>query len=656
MEQGRKLFHTLLSPEEALEAVRKEGLLSPLGTEIVKIEDSFNRVLAIDIYSPIDYPPFDRSEVDGYAVSARSVEGVDELHPVKLMLKGFQKIGEPAGTEVSEGEAVGIDTGAIIPRGASAVIMEEHTVSDGKTFVEVRRSAAPGENISFAGSDIAKGELIIPKGSMLTPEKIAVLSSLGISEVEVYKVPRISVLSTGNELVEPGSPLGEGKIYESNGRMVVSYLSSLGIRAYFAGFVPDDYDLMRRRIEKLLERSDIVITSGGTSAGEKDVVYRVFQDIGELVVHGLRMKPGKPTVIAKNGRKLLIGLPGFPLSALSNMILLVEPMIMEIMGASRRGVALRAAFSGKLRKGLGKIWILPVMLSRTDGSLYAVPVPYQSGSVSALMRTDAIAILPENIDVIDDGFPVNVFPLRVRGSPWKEALIVGSHDLLLQEIMRDMDLNERVGIAYVGSFRGLNLLKRGVIDVAPTHLLDPESRVYNIPFIEKDEELRDKAVLVKGYKRRLVLAYRKGEKIESLEDVIDRGLRFVNRNIGSGTRVYVDDVLEKIARERNISRWELSRMIKGYEYEVPNHNAVAAAIAQGRADAGICIEHAAYLYGLDYREVAEEHYDFAILKSSMSKEVVRMLIDFLKSDRLRKLVERYKGYSADELSGEVVCC
>lgn len=656
MEQKRKLFHALLSIDEALKIVREEGLLTPLGYERVQLEDSINRVAAVDIYSPIDYPPFDRSEVDGYAVNSRSVEGADELHPVKLKIRGFQKIGLPALTEVGEGEAIGIDTGAIIPRGANAVVMEEYTVSDGENYVEVRKSVSPGENISFAGSDIAKGELVLPRGSVITPEKIAVLSSLGINEIDVFKVPRISVLSTGDELVEPGESLEEGKIYESNGRMVVSFLSSIGIRAFFAGFVPDDYEMMRKKIDKLLEKSDIIITSGGTSAGEKDVVYRVFQDIGKILVHGLRMKPGKPTVIAAKGKKLLIGLPGFPLSALSNMILLVKPMIMEIMGASVEYIALEAKFSGKLKKGLGKTWILPVMLSKIGDQLNAVPVPSQSGSVSALMRTDAIAVLPEDVDVIEDGAKVNVYPIRAEGSPWKEALIVGSHDLLLQELVREARLNSRVGIAYVGSFRGLSLLKKGVIDIAPIHLMDPESGEYNAPFLKKDEELSREAVLVKGYKRKLVLAYRKGGKVESLEDIIEKDLRFVNRNLGSGTRAYVDAALEKIAKKVGITRNELSRRLKGYEYEVTSHNAVAAAIAQGRADAGICIEHAAYLYGLEYREVAEEHYDFAVLKSSLDKRAVKELIALMKSERFREILRKYKGYSGDELTGSMVCC
>jgi len=656
LEAGRKIFHTLLSPEEALEAVRREGLLSPLGTEAVRLEDAVNRVLAVDIYSPIDYPPFDRSEVDGYAVNSRSVEGADELHPIRLRLKGVQRIGVPPSLEVGEGEAVEIDTGAAIPRGASAVVMEEHTVKLSNESVEVRRSVAPGENISFAGSDIAKGELIIPKGSILSAEKIAVLSSLGIDKVEVYRAPRVSVLSTGDELVEPGSPLSPGKIYESNGRMVISYLYSMGIKPLFAGLVPDNYEAMREKIEELLEESDVVITSGGTSAGERDVVYRVFQDLGKIIVHGLRMKPGKPTVIAASGRKLLIGLPGFPLSALSNMILLVEPMLLEMMGAQPKDLKMKALFSGKLRKGLGRTWVLPVLLSRIGERLFAVPLPYQSGSVSALMRTDAIAILPEDVEVVEDGTPIYVAPLARRGSLWKEALIVGSHDLLLPEIIRELGLLERVGMAFVGSFRGLSLLKRGVIDIAPIHLLDPATGEYNIPFLRADEELREKAVLIRGYRRKLVLAYRKGEEVSGIEELIERGKRFVNRNVGSGTRAYVDTMLSRLAERMGVKKEELSRKLKGYEYEAPNHNAVAAAIAQGRADAGICIEHAALLYNLDYREVAEERYDFAVLKDSMEKGAVKSLIELLRSGRLREIAERYHGYEIDEAAGRAVCC
>ncbi|MEM0021592.1 MAG: molybdopterin biosynthesis protein [Fervidicoccaceae archaeon] len=656
MSTERKLFHVLMSPGEALEALRREGVLSPLGTEKVNIEESLHRVIATDIYSPIDYPPFDRSEVDGYAVSIRSVEGADELHPIRLKIKGYQKIGESPVGEVGLGEAIGIDTGAVIPRGATGVVMEEHTVKVGNSTIEVRKSVSPGENIAFAGSDIARGELIVPRGTMLTPEKIAVLSSLGIKEIEVYKIPKISVLSTGNEIVSPGDNLPVGKIYESNGRMILSFLASLGIGANFAGVVEDSYERMKERLEELIRKSDIVITSGGTSAGEEDVVYRVFQDIGKIVVHGLRMKPGKPTVIAVSGRKLMIGLPGFPLSALTNLILLVKPILMEIMGSSSRQAPLTAAFTGRLRKGLGRTWIVPVMLNNLEGIIHAVPIPSQSGSVSSLMRTDAIAILPEESEIIEDGELVKVIPIRQEFPPWREALLVGSHDLLLQDYLRALSLNERIGAAFTGSFRGLNLLKRGVIDIAPIHLLDEKSNTYNAPFIKSDDLLSKMAFLIRGYKRRLVLAFRGENEVESLEDAMEKGLRFVNRNIGSGTRTFIDLTLKQIAAKRNATLEEVKKKLKGYEHEAPNHNAVAAAISQGRADVGICIEHAAALYGLNYRAVAEEQYDFAILRKSLNKEAVSRFVDGLKDGSIGKIAEKYIGYIVDGSAGTVVCC
>ncbi|MDK6029087.1 molybdopterin biosynthesis protein [Ignisphaera sp. 4213-co] len=654
VKQKRKLFHTLLSVEEVLSKL--EQLIKPLGIETVDILNAYNRVIAEDIYAPMDYPPFDRSEVDGYAVSIKSVEGVDELHSVELKVIGKVSIGENPSLEVSEGVAVAIDTGAVIPRGADGVVMEEF-IDKINDKVVVFRGIAPGENISYAGSDIARDEIILYKGSRLTHLEIGVLAALGIKHVKVYKKPRAVVLSIGNELKMPGDKLDVGRIYDSNGYAITTYLKSLGIEADYYGILPDDENIVYNAISTLLSKYDIVITSGGTSAGEEDVTYRVFEKIGNIIVHGIRVKPGKPTVIAvtENG-KILFGLPGFPFSALSIAITILKFVIDKLEGHEyTKSSTIKALTTFKIRKDIGRKWYIPVVLSNVAGRKYAIMLASSSGSVSSLLKADGIAILEENRDYIDEGEEIEVIPVRERE---REAVIAGSHDMLLTALLSKHNLIERFALSFIGSYKGLDLVRRGYVDIAPVHLFDPVSGEYNVPFIKNDEILKKMAILVRGYRRRLVLAFRKGnpKNIKGFADIVREDIRFVNRNKGSGTRALIDKMIMNLSRQMGIEFSALVKRINGYWYEISTHTGVAAAIAQGRADVGVCSEYAAISYGLDYLPLTWEFYDFLINVNSLEKDAVKKFIDLLLKTESRELINSFKGYEAPNDMGSKLCC
>ncbi|MEM4627365.1 MAG: molybdopterin biosynthesis protein [Ignisphaera sp.] len=652
----RKIFHRLVSIEEALNLLVKENVLKPIGVEEVKIGDSIGRVLAEDIYAPIDYPPFDRSEVDGYAVSFASVEGVDDLHPIELKVVGRIAAGEKPDLNLDIGEAVEIDTGAMIPRGADGVVMEEYTDRIDLERVVVYRGIYPGENIAFAGSDISLGELILSKGTKITFVEIGVMATLGIDRVKVFKKPRILVISTGNELIEPGKELALGKLYDTNGYVVSSFLKELGIDAVFYGIIEDDEEALYRVISSKLNDYDIIVTSGGTSAGEKDVVYKVFSKLGRVIVHGLKVRPGKPAVIAvSNNGKLLIGLPGFPLSSLTHSLLLLRRIVEGIMGIEHSSRSIKASIASRFRKDIGRTWLIPIVMNRVGGKVYAIPLLVPSGSISVMMKADGIAVIPENIDVIEEGTVVEVYPIREYD---REGLIMGSHDIMLSEIIYAMKLHRKLSYISVGSYKGVELIRKGYIDIAPIHIFNPESGTYNIDVVKGDNVLREEAFLVKGYGRRLVLAFRKGnpKNIKDYRDVIRRDVRFINRNRGSGTRAYIDFLLNKIAIEMGKDFRELIQSIKGYNYEVSTHNAVAAAIAQGRADVGICIEYAAIRYNLDYIPLTLENYDFIVLRKSIEKPVIKSFVVMLKDDSIRGVIRKYAGYQPYNDTGEIICC
>jgi putative molybdopterin biosynthesis protein len=652
----RKIFHTLLSIEETLSKLEQLGLLKPLGIEEVELENAYGRVLAEDIYSPIDYPPFDRSEVDGYAVSIKSIEGADELHPKKLRVVGRISIGEAPDITIVNGVAVAIDTGAVVPKGADGIVMEEHTEHIALDEVVVYKSIAPGENISFAGSDVALGELVLRKGTRLMYREIGVLAALGIGHVKVFKKPRVAVVSIGNELMRPGLALSLGKIYDSNGYAVTAFLKQHGFDVKYCGILPDDEEIVYSELARLSSFYDVIVTSGGTSAGEEDVVYRVFERLGTLLVHGLKVKPGKPTVIAlsKDG-KILFGLPGFPFSALSIAILLLSRILEKLEGLESRKQVIRALTTFRIRKDIGKAWFVPVVLSNVGGRLYAILLQTSSGSVSALLKADGIAILQESRDYIEEGEEVEVVSFS---NELKEVVIIGSHDVLLPMLLTKLGIMDRVSLGFVGSYRGLQLLKKGYIDISPIHLLDPISGEYNVPFIEKDNELRNKAILIRGYRRRLVLAFRKGnpKNIKGFEDLLRPDIRFINRNKGSGTRIYIDKVLEDMAKKRGQSLAEIMRSINGYWYEVSTHTGVAAAIAQGRADVGVCTEYSAVLYKLDYIPLTWEYYDFLVNIQSLSKNAVEKFIEGLRNPSIMQLVNSFTGYEVPAEMGSKLCC
>jgi len=643
----RKIFHRLISVDEVFDVVEKYYPLKPLGIERVSIEDALNRVLAQDVYAPIDHPPFDRSMVDGYAVRSDDIVGADELNPVKLVVKGKIEPGQKPGINVDRGEAVEIATGAMIPRGVDSVVMVEYTrIEDSNVYIY--RSTVPGENISTTGSDISSGDLVVLKGTIIDENLVGVLSGLGIKYVNVYVKPRIAVYSIGDEVVEPGKPLEDGKVYDVNGYLVTSGLKKIGLDPDFKGVLPDNYDILYRELEKDLREYDIIITSGGTSAGLGDVVYRVFNDLGEpgIIVHGLKIKPGKPTVIAIVNNKLLIGLPGFPLSCYMVFNLIVKPMIGRIIGLTNNdSEKIKAKVPYRIKKQLGKTWLIPVTLIESRKGYTAYPVSLESGSISPFIYSDGYMILPENRDVILENSLVEVQLFR-RLEDLPKLNIIGSNDYLLYEILVESNLAYLTRILSIGSSGGWEAIKREEADIAPTHLLDEETLVYNKPFLEK-YGLSDKAVLIRGYGRLIGIIVEKNnpKNIRDVRDFLREDIVIVNRTKGSGTRVYLDYLLKRIALEEGIDFNKLISRINGYYYEVKTHTAVASAIKHGRADAGIGLGIVAKIYDLNFIPLTWEEYDFLILHERLEKEHVRIFIERLRDhDFMNNLIGKYKGY------------
>lgn len=646
----RKVFRELKSLDEVKELVMKYEL--PERKEVVSIWDALGRVLAEDIVSPVDVPGFDRAMLDGYAVRAEDTFWADEDNPVEFKVVGEASAGRFFPGEVGRGEAVEVATGAPIPKGANAVVREELT-SKKEERVLVFRAVSPGENIQGAGSDVRSGETIAYRGSTLTPRDLGVLAAAGIKEVPVIAKPKVGIFSTGDELVQPGGELSYGKIYDVNSVTIFASVLEDGGEPEFLGILPDDYEEIKASLASGLRDFDLLLISGSTSAGAGDIIYRVLNELGPpgVIVHGISIHPGKPTVIAEANGKLVVGLPGYPTSCLTVYRELVSPLIRKWSGklyGDEKEVLARVA--ERIYGERGRRDLLPVHIVR-DGELLVFPVPTGSEAISTLSRADGYVIMEELREILEEGELVKV---KLFTNKIADLSVIGSHCLGLELILAEMrKLGYQIKFVPVGSTGGFKAIARGEADIAGVHAFDPETMDYNKPFLRKFS-LEEAAVLVRGYRRSQGLIVGKGNPkgIRGIRDLLEReDVVIVNRNKGSGTRILLDHLIKLEAEQLGLSFEEAVGRIKGYWSEAKSHNAVAAAVKNGIADVGIGIKTVARLYDLDFIPLVEENYDFLVRRTSLGKKSVIEFLRILRDPEFRNKMNSLDGIIAKEDMG-----
>jgi putative molybdopterin biosynthesis protein len=655
----QKEFHDVVSIEEAKKRLYSNYSSRPK-KEVIPLPRAVGRVMAEDVIAPIDVPPFDRAAMDGYALRASDTFYSEEEKPSILKLVGYVLAGEKKKIELRAGECAGIATGAPVPKGANAVVMVEYTHRE-KDRVKIYRPVAPGENIMAAGSDIMQGELILRAGAVLSPRETGVLAALGITQVPVYKKPRVALISTGDEIVEPGSDLEYGKIYDVNARAIGDAVVENGGEVEFLGIVKDKPEpLLRKLKEAVAGDYDLILTSGGTSAGIGDLSYRVFDDLGEpgVVVHGIAIKPGKPTIIAFARGKPIFGLPGYPTSAMIIFDVFVAPILRELVGLGERSLRrIKAKAAMRLYSGRGRYEYLLVNLVKGLGEEYsAYPLLTGSGAITTLAEADGFIEIPANTEMIAEGTTLDVTLLSDTIKP-ADLTIIGSHcigiDLILSTASKTAPLSAKV--INVGSSGGLAAVRRGESDISGTHLIDESTGEYNFPFLKK-LGVADKAYLVRGYDREQGFLIAKGNPkgIEGIQDMFRSDVSFINRNPGSGTRVLLDLELTKLAEEKGTDLKAVVEKISGYEIEAKSHSAVAAAVAFGRADMGLAIKTVAEHYSLEFIPLREEKYDFAIPKDRIDKPAVKRFLEVLRSKEFSRELEKTPGLKTNRDTGRVI--
>jgi putative molybdopterin biosynthesis protein len=611
-------FLEVIDRDEAEKRWRAVIDASPTGVEVAPLGELLGRVLSEDVRSEVDVPGFDRSNMDGFALRAADTFGASEEEPVRLRLnRETIATGVAPEQEVAAGTATMIATGGMLPRGADAVCPVEYTdlEDDGATLV-VRQSRVPGAALSFAGTDMGRGETVLFAGTRLTSRETGLLAAIGRDRVSVYRRPRIAIISTGDEIVQPGEAMRPGLVYDSNGRILADAVAEIGAEPLLLGAFRDDVAALREALRGALDEADAVLLSGGTSKGEGDLNSIV---VGELdpgvVVHGVALKPGKPICLAASGGKPVVILPGFPTSAIFTFHEFVAPAIRSMCGTgaeTHESVSARMAVETVSDKGRLE-YLLVGLVAGARGELAAYPMGKGSGSVTSFSRADGFVRIGRNVELVEASTPVQV-TLIGRQLAIADLVVIGSHcaglDVIASALSRE---GLHVKVLAVGSQGGLAAARRGECDVAPIHLLSPDTGEYNTPFLPPGMRL------IPGYRRMQGVVTRPDETRDIEALVNDPALRMVNRNRGAGTRVLIDRILG-------------DRRPPGFPYEPRSHYAVAAAVAQKRADWGVTIETVAEGAGLRFRPLQAEHYDLAVPADRWDRPAVVALRRILEPD------------------------
>ncbi len=577
---SRKEFRDLAPPEEAHGAIRSLDLTS--GTETVPLRAARGRVLADRLDAAIDVPGFDRASVDGYAVRAEDTFGADEADPVVLDHAGVVHAGEQPDASVEPGVCVEVSTGAVMPPGADAVVMVERT-SEREGAVAVRTAVAPGDRVMVAGADIAAGERALGPGTEITPREVGLLSALGLDEVEVRSRPTVGVISTGDELVRPGEPLDHdaGQIHDVNSYTVAAGIEEAGGEAVVYPHAGDDYNAMEHILTEAAEECDLVLSSGSTSASAVDVIYRVVEEQGELLLHGVAVKPGKPMLVGRLADSAYVGLPGYPVSALTIFRTFVAPAIRRAAGRPEPKMAtVSGRMAARERYPEGRLRLMPVGLveagddERLDGKdvsgeTLVYPVDKGSGATTSLVEADGIVEMHPDVEYLAPGERVEVELFSPEGRV--PALFgAGEDDPALSRLL---DRVERPRYLSLGSREGLRRLREGVPDVAVTTGGAPDFEAEHL-----------------GAWRRewgLVVPEGNPEDVEGLADLVDRELRFVNRATASGLRTSLGEAVAALAEKRDSTRHDVVAAIDGFDFAVRATESPARRVLAGDADAGL---------------------------------------------------------------------
>lgn len=597
-------------------------------SETVAVGDACGRVTAKAVYAHICAPHYPASAMDGIAVDAARTFGATATTPVTLPQDAY----------------VTVDTGDPVPDGCDAVIMIEDVVTNADGSVTLYAPAAPWQHIRQIGEDICAGEMILPSFTAVTPAAVGAMIAGGVLKIDVIRRPVIGILPTGDEIVPPCEDPKPGDVLEFNSSIFSSMLAEWGAVPKTYPILKDRPDEIRAGIDKALNECDAVLLGAGSSAGRDDYAAAVIGSLGEVLCHGLAIRPGKPAVLGVCRNKPVLGVPGYPVSGILVLQEIFAPVLDLWFGrAKAQSATVTAKLTRPLVSGLKYREFVRVRLGYVNGGYVATPLNRGAGVVSSFMKADGILDVPQQTEGFAAGESVTVRLLRPESELKGTLVAIGSHDPLLDEVadlLRRADPERAMQSTHVGSLGGILAVKRGEAHLAGTHLLGEEDGVYNESFIEKNiPEGGVRLVECVGRTQGLMVAAGNPLGLADVTDLTKDGVRYVNRQKGSGTRVLLDYLCRKEGLD--------TAKIYGYGREEFTHTAVAAQIAAGSADAGMGIYSAAKLYGLDFLPICTEQYDLLIPDWAWKSEPVRRLLEILQSDAFRERLNALGGYTLD---------
>jgi putative molybdopterin biosynthesis protein len=594
------------------------------------LEETVGRVLAEPVWAARSSPPFDAAAMDGIAVRAEETIGASETAPARLELGAYEVV----------------DTGDPLPAAFDAVVMREDVHEPEGGGVELRAAATPYQHVRSIGEDVSAAELLLPAGHRLRPVDVAAAGAAGATELVVRRPPVVAVIPTGDEIRALGSELRPGDLPDTNSLMLAAQAEAAGCRAVRHAIVPDDSERIATAVREAAAEADLVIVIAGSSAGRDDYTAAVVAEIGTLAVHGVAVKPGHPVVLGAAEGTPVVGAPGYPVSAALTFDIFAAPLLARLEGAVRADwPRARARLARKLPSAMGSDDWIRVRLGRVRGELVATPLPRGAGVLTSLVRADGLLVVPAPLEGHHAGEEVEIRLLRGVGEIERTIVTTGSHDLVLDlaaSALRERDPGLTLASSNVGSLGGLMALRDGLCHLAGSHLLDPATGEYTLPYVERLLPGHDTAVVRLAHRDQgLVVAPGNPLGLAGIEDLVRAGLRYVNRQRGAGTRVLLDHELA----QRGIEPAE----VHGYEREEHTHLAVAAAVAAGRADCGLGVLAAARAFELDFVPIAREPYDLVLGRSTVEEPLLEPLWELLAASDFREAVEGLGGYDTAEM-------
>lgn len=641
---NRDIYLHDIALDEAIAAWQRllahNGLLQPLPSETIPLTAASGRITAVPVWAKISAPHYHAAAMDGYAVQAAATHGASETNPKQLV------VGQ---------QAFPVDTGDPLPPNTNAVIMIEHVhlveTADGQA-IEILESSPPWRYVRPMGEDMVATELVLPANHRLRPQDLGAIAGSGHAVVEVYRQPRVAILPTGTELVQPGATLKAGDIIEYNSLMLGAQAAEAGALVTRLPITADNYAAIRDHVQQALVDHDLVAINAGSSAGSEDYTARIVQELGRLAVHGIAIRPGHPVILGAARGKALVGIPGYPVSAAFTFDLLVKPLLYRWQGIlPPQRPTVQALITRKTLSPMGEDEFLRVTVGRVGEKVVATPLAGGAGVISSLVKADGIVKIPRFSEGHHAGETVTVELLCEPRKVDNTIMVIGSHDMtidLLANLLHAQFPEQTLSSAHVGSLGGLLALQRGEAHLAGSHLLDEATGEYNVGSIERLLTAHGIHVMLLGFVNRvqgLIVPKGNPKAITTLLELVRDDVTFINRQRGAGTRVLLDYELKRHQLD--------ARAIQGYERQEYTHLAVAAAVQSGAADCGLGILAAARALNLDFVPLFNERYDLVIPVEHYASALLQPLLGIIRDPHFARMVEALGGYETGEM-GQVL--